>query len=396
MLPISPVAWLSFLVLGFGLLIHITLVNLVLGLSVLVPATEYFSYRTGDKTLAELAKNLFRYLTLSDLIAGVFGTWIAVTLAILWPALTYVFTVPLFLPVTIAIFGVLISIPAIAIYYYTWNKLDVKLHLLIGVFMAAGALMVPTGFRLLFTFLNNPIGLSDALNGNLYTVFVNPMYLPLLLHSWFGGLTMSSLLAGGFYAWRSSKTLRTDANLIVSLYLLKIGLVFLAVQSLLGVVYFLDVARYSRYLFAAITGNVMIAHYDFSILFTVFLLVIFFLWSSSIILTVKIRKGQRSSIFSLLVMFSAFLGVPLGESLNDASRIPFMVISGTSGVPMDQFVNNLVPISWKTVYLSIVAALVTIIVFVLTVYIVYSSRSTDNAFVKVHDKKQIHHFDNVY
>jgi cytochrome d ubiquinol oxidase subunit I len=368
--PITPVAWLSFLLLGFGLLIHISLVNLVLGFSVLVPATEYFAYRSANKALGDFATKLFRYLILSDLVAGVFGTWIAVTLAILWPTLTYIFTVPLFVPVTVAIFGVLISIPAIAIYYYTWNRLAPKLHLLVGAFMALGALMVPTGFRLLFAFLNNPIGLEAALNGNLCAVFANPMYLPLLLHTWFGGLTMSSLLAGGFYAYRSGQT-----NLAVSSYLLRVGLALLVVQSLLGVGYFLSIGQHSPYLFAAITGDVSIAQYSFLPLLTVFLLAIFVLWASSLGLFLRIRRGQRSAIFSFLVMSSAFLGVPLGESLNDASRMPFMLIAGTGGVPMDQFANDLVPVSWNMAYWGIAAAFVTMIVFLLTLFLVYMGRS---------------------
>jgi cytochrome d ubiquinol oxidase subunit I len=369
-IPITPVAWLSFLVLGFGLLIHISLVNLVLGFSVLVPATEYFAYRTANKTLSDFAMKLFRYLVLSDLVAGVFGTWIAVTLAILWPTLTYIFTVPLFVPVTIAIFGVFISIPAIAIYYYTWDRLSSRFHLLIGAFMALGALMVPTGFRLLFAFLNNPIGLEAALSGNLYAVFANPMYLPLLLHTWFGGLTMSCLLAGGFYALRSGQT-----NLAVSSYLLRIGLVLLAVQSLLGVSYFLSIGEHSPYLLAAITGNTASAQYNFWPLFVVFLLAISILWASSLTLFLRIRKKQKSLILSLIVMSSAFLGVPLGESLNDASRMPFMLIQGTGGVPMDQFANLLVPVSWNMAYWGIIAALVTIIVFLLTLFLVYRGKS---------------------
>jgi hypothetical protein len=196
------------------------------------------------------------------------------------------------------------------------------------------------------------------------------MYLPLLLHTWFGGLAMSSLLAGGFYALRSEQT-----SLAVSSYLLKIGLVLLAVQSLLGVSYFLSISEHSPYLLATITGNTAIAQDNFWPLFVVFLLAISILWASSLTLFLRIRKRQKSLMLSLIVMSSAFLGVPLGESLNDASRMPFMLIEGTGGVPMDQFANLLVPVSWNMAYWGIIAALVTITVFLLTLFLVYRGKS---------------------
>jgi len=159
----TPATWMSFMLLGIAVLVHVTLVNLVLGFSVLVPFIEYLSYKRKDKGLEDLARRLFRYLVISDLVAGVWGTWITVVLGGLWPTLTYIAATVLFIPITIAIIGILISIPAIAIYWYTWNKVSPKIHMMIGVLMALGALMVPAGFRMIFSFINYPVGLNEAL-----------------------------------------------------------------------------------------------------------------------------------------------------------------------------------------------------------------------------------------
>ncbi|HXX72640.1 MAG TPA: cytochrome ubiquinol oxidase subunit I, partial [Candidatus Acidoferrales bacterium] len=136
----------AFLLLGLATLVHITFVNLVLGLSVIVPLTEYLSYRKKDPKLMDVAQRTFKYLILTDLVAGVWGTWITIALAGLWPTLTYIATTVLFVPITIALVGILIAIPSIAIYWYTWGKISKSLHLFVGCVMAFGALLVPAGF----------------------------------------------------------------------------------------------------------------------------------------------------------------------------------------------------------------------------------------------------------
>jgi len=374
----TPATWMSFMLLGIAVLVHVTLVNLVLGFSVLVPFIEYLSYRRKDKGLEDLARRLFRYLVISDLVAGVWGTWITVVLGGLWPTLTYIAATVLFIPITIAIIGILISIPAIAIYWYTWNKVSPKIHMMIGVLMALGALMVPAGFRMIFSFINYPVGLNEALKGNLYSVFNNPIYPVILLKSWFGGLTMSALMAAGIYALKFYKNIETENSMKASLIMLKMGLLLLLIQTLMGITYFYTLNSYSPYIYASIIGDTKIAQYNFMPLFLTHILLVVLMWFAALILFKQLRDNKSSQIFSFILILATFFALPVGEAMNDASRAPYMVINGTSGLPANIFTNSMFPISWSIAYLAVIVAVVVMAIFAVTLYIIYFGRTINS------------------
>ncbi|MEM3832090.1 MAG: cytochrome ubiquinol oxidase subunit I [Thermoprotei archaeon] len=373
----TPVTWMSFMLLGISVLVHVTLVNLVLGFSVIIPFVEYLSYKRKDKELEDVAKRLFRYLVISDLVAGVWGTWITVVLAGLWPTLTYIATTVLFIPITIAIIGILISIPTIAVYWYTWGKISQKVHLTLGVLMAIGALMVPAGFRMIFSFINNPVGLNEALAGNLYAVFNNPIYPAILLKSWFGGLTMSALMAAGIYSLKNSKKLEVKESMKAAKIMIKFGIVFLLVQSIFGVYYFYVLNQDAPYIYSAIVGNTNIAHYNFLPLFLAHIGLVVFMWISALILFVQLRSGSSSRFLSLVLISATFFALPIGEAMNDASRAPYMVISGASGLPANNFANTMFPISWSIAYLAVIVAVIVMVIFAGSLYVIYFGRPVE-------------------
>jgi cytochrome bd ubiquinol oxidase subunit I len=426
----DPTAWLSFLVVGIGLIIHITLVNMVLGMSVIVPITEFIGYLRKDAAMLDLAKRLFRYLILSDLIAGVFGTWVAIDLAAFFPKLLYIFSTVLFIPTLIAVIGIVMSIPAIAVYWYGWQRLSPKAHLAVGGVMAAGALLVPAGFRVLFAFVDDPAGFNiTSLSGstglvstNLGSLFGNPIYVTLLFHSWFGGLTMSALFAAGVYGWHFNKRtkgssfpwrfsrsnlsrfpfwtkqIRAGSEDVPTMsseedekpsseiqrehkflrYLLRIGLIFLTIQSAIGILYFFILEKYSPYIFASITGNTSVATYNFELLFAPFISLILIMWFSTLVLFFQTRRRlgplwlpRVSKFVSFLLAFSTFVALPLGEASNDASRAPYMLIMGDSGIAANNFANSEIPIGWSIAYYLLALIVVVIVIFLSTVYFVY-------------------------
>ena len=439
----DPVAWLSFMITGFGLLIHLTLVNIVLGLSVIVPLTEYIGYKTKDADMERLAKRLFRYLALSDLVAGVFGTWVAVVLTAFFPGLIYIFSTVLFFPTMVALIGIFMAIPSIAIYWYGWDKMSKRKHLAVGAVMGIGALLVPVGFRMYFTFVMNSSsfdisslsGLHGSIDTNLVGMFSNPIYITLLVHSWFGGLTMAALFAAGAFGWSfnrergrlgygrtstmpgmlasavtgskeslslrsvldftfvsrrlrfvSSKTAEamqhgepnpTEIGREVKYvrFLTKMGLLLLIIQSAIGVVYFVVLSRFSPYVFAAITGNTSIAAYNFSIVFIPFMFFVALIWVGTIALYAKVRSSTSPDIpkfASILLMVASFLALPLGEASNDASKAPYMImLSGTNGIPANVVANSQIPVTWPIAALAVTFAIIAISVFLITVYFIF-------------------------
>lgn len=373
MVAFTPVSWMGFLLLGIATLVHVTFVNLVLGFSVIVPLTEYLSYRRRDEKLMEIAKQTFKYLILTDLVAGVWGTWITVVLGGLWPTLTYIATTVLFVPITIAIVGIMIAIPSIAVYWYSWGKVSRGIHLFVGFLMALGALLVPAGFRMIFAFVDDPVGLNEALKGNLYAIFGNPIYPILVVWSWFGACAMSALIAAGVYAWRSTGTGDCD-GLKETAYFLKLGLSSLAITAGLAAYFFFTLQTASPYLYAAITGDSAVAQYDFLSLFLAYPVLLLISGGSAFALLVLTRKRRLARIPSLVLMIAAFLTVPVVEALNDASRAPYMVVTGDTGLPANVFANTMIPISWPIAELAVIVATVVMATFLAGIYFIYKVR----------------------
>jgi cytochrome d ubiquinol oxidase subunit I len=373
MVGFTPVSWMAFLLLGITTLVHITFVNLVLGFSVMVPLTEYLSYRNKDEKLMEIARRTFRYLILTDLVAGVWGTWITVALAGLWPTLTYIATTVLFVPITIALVGILISIPSIAIYWYTWDKISRRVHLFVGCLMALGALLVPAGFRMIFAFTDDPVGLNEALKGNLYAIFGNPIYPVWVVWSWFGALAMSALVAGGIYAWRPMGNVNGYA-LKETRYFLKLGIPFLAITAALGAYFFYSLQAASPYIYAAITGNTG-ARYNFLPLFLAYPLLVVVAGGTAFALFTLARKGRLNRPLSIILVIAASLTVPIVEAVNDASRAPYIVIVGNEGLPANLFANTMIPISWMVAELAVAIAIVVMATFLSGIYFIYQVRS---------------------
>jgi cytochrome d ubiquinol oxidase subunit I len=374
MLGFTPVSWMAFLLLGLATLVHITFVNLVLGLSVIIPLTEYMSYRSNDEKLMEVAKRTFKYLILTDLVAGVWGTWMTIALAGLWPTLTYIATTVLFIPITIALVGILIAIPSIGIYWYTWDKISKGTHLFVGSLMAFGALLVPTGFRMIFAFVDDPVGLNEALKGNLYAIFGNPIYPIWVVWSWFGSLAMSALVAGGIYAWRSGESANGE-GLKETTHFLTLGIPSLVVTAILGAYFFFSLQAASPYIYAAITGNTAVAQQNFLPLFVAYPVLLIIAGSSAFGLFMVARKGMLNRPLSLVLVFAAFLAVPIVEAVNDASRAPYMVITGEAGLPANTFANTMIPISWSVAELAVTIAIIVMATFLMGIYFIYKVKS---------------------
>jgi cytochrome d ubiquinol oxidase subunit I len=375
MLGFTPVSWMGFLLLGIATLVHITFVNLVLGFSVIIPFTEYLSYRNNDQKLMGVAKRTFKYLILTDLVAGVWGTWITIVLAGLWPTLTYIATTVLFVPITIALVGILIAIPSIAIYWYTWDKISRRVHLFVGCLMAFGALLVPTGFRMIFAFVDDPVGLNEALKGNLYVIFTNPIYPTLVVWSWFGSLTMSALVAAGIYAWMSNGSVSGE-GLKETSYFLKLGIPFLIITTTTGTYFFFLLQSASPYIFASITGNAAVAQFNFLPIFLLYPILLMVAGVSAVGLFMLARQGKLSRPLSVVLVIASFLTVPIVEAVNDASRAPYMVITGDTGIPANAFANSMIPISWSIAELAVTIAVVVMATFLLGIYFIYRVKTS--------------------
>jgi cytochrome d ubiquinol oxidase subunit I len=375
-------AWMGFILLGITAIAHIFLINIVLGLAVMIPLFEGIGISRKDPDMNRVSRRLFRYMVFSDLVAGVWATWMVVTLGALWPTFAFTVTRVLFIPLLIGLTGVAVSISTIAVYWYTWDRVSRRLHLIIGVVMAIGALMVPVGFNMIFSFVNLPAGLNAADNGDLYAVFANPIYWVFTPHRIFGAFTLTGLSVAGIYGYKYARGSDTDSESLFKgiKYSLYFGLIALAVQVVLGADYVFTLQTHSLYIFETVFGGLfgsgVDTFYHFLPLFIVFIGLVIVMGVSAGSLLYSIRKGHTSRYASLGVAFSALSALPLIEFVNDASRAPYMIVQGDTGIHANTLINPFMKIGWNIGALSITVALLLTILFSIFLYIGFVRSST--------------------
>ena len=147
------------------------------------------------------------------------------------------------------------------------------------------------------------------------------------------------------------------------------------IQTIIGIAYLVVIKKYVPYVYAAITGNTSFAAYDFEWVFITFLSLVSTMWVSSMILFLQSRHPKTPSPpkwASLILMFSTVGAFPLGEALNDASRAPYTILTGKTGLSADIFTNTAIPVTWPIAIAAVLVGAVTIAFLLSTLYLVFS------------------------
>jgi len=356
---------LPILVLGTILLIHLTFVNINIGLG-------FYSFILRWRSLSNIevvkpARKVFKFLAASEVVSGVYGTMITVVLAGFWPTLMNIAAIILFIPLLISIIGIIVRLTFIAAYWYTWDKVQPKIHLVIGLMMALSGLMIPAGFRYIFAFINNPVGLISVnpISGNPLEALTNPVYPPLLLHTWFGALSIGFLAAAAGLAW-SSKTDKTIEKW--SAYAGLLGGLMIIPQGLTGFLFWSTLSFHSPYLFNSMNKSFLPTGYTLTDVSHTFLGMVLL---AIIILTLGVihyyQPTKRWIAYSLAPM--AIASLIFGEITHDIGRLPYMVITGETGIPMETFINRLLIIESTLVFSVVAVILFFTLIFIALLYL---------------------------
>lgn len=356
---------LPLIVLGVILLTHLTFVNINIGLGFYSVILRWKSLSNPEPLRA--ARKIFKFLIATEVVSGVYGTMITVVLAGIWPTLVNIATIILFIPLIVSIIGIIIRLTSIAAYWYTWDKVGARIHLAIGLLMAFSGVMIPVGFRYIFAFINNPVGLTslNPISGNIIEALMNPVYPPLLLHTLFGALSIGFLAASAGLAW-SSKVDKTVERW--SGYSSLLGGLMIIPQGLTGFWFWSTLSFHSPYLFASLNKSFLpIQHSSTDVSY---------LFLGMVLLSIVILMFGMIHYYQPYRRWIAFMLAPLsiatlmfGEIAHDIGRLPYMVIVGEKGVPVEFFINRLLFIDPALMFSVVSAILFFTAIFIALLYL---------------------------
>jgi cytochrome d ubiquinol oxidase subunit I len=244
---------LGFAILGTAVILHIIIVNITIGTGWISAVARFLGWKKNDANLEIMGRKVFKILIVHELFSGVWGTIITVVLAGFFPTLTAIATDVIFYPILISLSSIIIRIPTIALFWYTWGKVRPGIHSAIGFVMALSGFAIPLGFRYIFSEITYPYAVGMALEGTsrdvVHTaVFSNPVYPPLLLHTWTGALSIGGFIVASFFAIKGNINARSAWTGLWH------GALFLGLQAVMGPWYLLTLSSYAPLLFDNVLG----------------------------------------------------------------------------------------------------------------------------------------------
>ena len=312
---------LEFLALAFGL--HVVMVNLGIGLSVVIPFMKRKAELNGDAEMLKIAKNLMRFYASTYALAGVFGTAFTVFLLSFYPAFIGLAGHLTFVPFGLSICLIALHFLALTLYWYGWNKFSCEKHFAVGLVMLISVLLIPLGFRAIFGFLNVPMGLElqPKLHLDVLKALANPTFLTLYPKSITASLAVTFIVLATVFVYKKEE---------LAIKFAKLGLICLIVTGLLGVVYAETLNAYSNYKFINAFGSLLgvNAEYDVSWMFLAKMAFVAIQFIALILLILR-----RNSRIMPLAGFSALAGVFMGEMLNAFSQYPYLIANASNLPP---------------------------------------------------------------
>jgi cytochrome bd ubiquinol oxidase subunit I len=179
-------------VIGIIAIFHVMISQFAVGGGLYLPLAERRAMRLGDKETADAwLKQLAHYSKFFLLITGVYGTisgvgiWFAIGLTSPEATSTLIHNFVFGWAIEWVFF--LIELTTIAVYYYTWGRIDPKLHLKVGWVYAASSFFTLFIINGILTFMLTPgsMWLSVAGTGQeaskFWNAFFNPTFWPSLM-----------------------------------------------------------------------------------------------------------------------------------------------------------------------------------------------------------------------
>lgn len=142
-----------------GIEIHWIILQYVLGLPLLAVIAEIIWLKTKDERWLNIAKTLAKGFVMVFAVGAAMGTASEFGLILLWPNLTEVAGKYIYFPLYAEIFAFLMEVIFVYMYYYAWNKIPAKAHVLIGILALTGAWFSATMIVSVNAYMQAPTGI---------------------------------------------------------------------------------------------------------------------------------------------------------------------------------------------------------------------------------------------
>lgn len=343
----------AFVILGISVIVHVGLVSVTIGTSLVSAIYRYLAYKRNDLQLEAFARKAFRLLAVTELFSGVWGTVITVVLAGFFPGLFAKFVGALLVPIVIALIGIMVRLSTIVIFWYTWGRISAQLHSYIGFLVAITGFMIPFGFRALFSEITVPVALDGG--SSPFAAYASPLFWNLYLH------TALAVISVGAFMLVSIFAVGNDVNGM------KIAMPYafypLMLQFLAGPLYYAQLHFSAEHMFKSMTGG------PFTPVLALKVLLAFSLLYAAYLVNRSLKAGQIHP-YAKYLGFWAIATAIFGEILNSGSRYPYMVVEGAQGTSLTAYFNYYISIAqvFPAVIVIVLFLVASIVVFTFAAY----------------------------
>ncbi len=142
-----------------GIEVHWIILQYVLGLPLMAVIAEILWLKTKDERWLKVAKTLAKGFVMVFAVGAAMGTAAEFGLILLWPNLTEVAGKFIYFPLYAEVFAFLMEVVFVYLYYYSWNRMPAKVHVLIGILALTGAWFSATMIVSVNAYMQAPTGI---------------------------------------------------------------------------------------------------------------------------------------------------------------------------------------------------------------------------------------------
>jgi cytochrome bd ubiquinol oxidase subunit I len=190
---------------AMSLIFHIVFAALGIGMPALMVAAEYRWQRTGDAVYYALARRWAKGTAILFAVGAVSGTVLSFELGLLWPSFMRVAGAIIGLPFSLEGFAFFTEAIFIGIYFYGWNRVSPRVHIIAGVIVAISGIASAATVVSANAWMNTPTGFH-VVAGRIVDVrpvaaMLNPGTAPEVLHMVLAAYAATGLLVAAIHAF---------------------------------------------------------------------------------------------------------------------------------------------------------------------------------------------------